>query len=286
MVVMKVYGGLGGQLYQYALAYKICKQFNEEMVLDLSVYATGKWPYFNLDKLNIEPYKVVCFSEKNKILRKISKIKRRIKYKGLRFFIEESPFTFYTYEKVANKNTYYDGYFSNYKYFNDIRDKITQMFTPNFQLSKEAQKYIDDMNNTNSVAIHFRRGDYVSIGCAIGIDYYLKAIDDIEKNGKQNVYFLFSNDIDYAMQEMKKYKKPLNIVPIYLPEGDNKDVEEFYVMTKCKNHIIANSTYSLWAAYLANHDNNVYAPKVKQWNEIIYPEGWKMFESSYQSEEK
>ena len=73
-------------------------------------------------------------------------------------------------------------------------------------------------------------------------------------------------------------------MPVIVPDGENKDLIEFFLMKECKNHIIANSTYSWWAAYLANHDDKVYAPEVKQWNKNFYPNGWKIISTRYEND--
>ncbi len=282
MPIVKIYGGLGNQLFQYSFAYVADKKLNEGIVLDLSQFTQAEWPVFNLFNLKISAQKTISFNEKNYFHRQLSKICRRIKFIKYNFFKEETPFSFYDRNQIIRNKTYYDGYFSNYKYFDDYRNELINLYVPNFEFDSKSLELLKQIENSNSVAVHFRRGDYVKIGCTINNNYYKKAIDLLENKNENYTYFVFSNDLDFAKKAIMECSNNIKIVPIEIEDGKYKDMIEFFLMKNCKNHIIANSTYSWWAAYLANHDDKVIAPEVKQWNKDFYPTEWKIISTEYE----
>lgn len=281
MPIVKIYGGLGNQLFQYAFAHQAADKTKEEIILDVSFYKKRKWPDYQLDKLNIPAAKKVCYPERNKIQRGISKIWRHIRYIGWSFFKEEDTFSSY-YPNIEKPKTYYDGYFGNVNYFREYREDLIKMFTPKAEIGGSYGALLEQIKNSNSVAIHYRRGDYIPLGWAISNSYYKTAVTELLKQHKDLRLFIFSNDIDYAVQQMKEIDASLDVVPVCLEEGDMRDLAEFTLMKHCKHFVIANSTYSWWAAYLANRDDCVFAPKVNQWGERAYPQEWKLIDAEIQ----
>lgn len=285
MPIVKIYGGLGNQLSQYSFAHRVASLTREEIVLDVSFYKKRTWPVFQLEKLNIpSPKKLITFPERTKFERGISKILRRLRYFGWSFFKEEDPYSAY-YPGIEKPKTYYDGYFGNERYFRDYRSDLIQMFTPRAKIEGGGGKfstYLRLIEESESVAIHYRRGDYVTIGCALDNSYYESALKELLKRKSPLKIFLFSNDLPYAKEQMEKIDDRLEVIQVDLEEGEMKDIGEFELMKHCKHFIIANSTYSWWAAYLADRDEEVYAPKVNQWNEKAYPSKWRLIDARIQ----
>ena len=145
-----------------------------------------------------------------------------------------------------------DGYFQSEKYFCDYEDFIYNLFAP----SDEIQEYINNKYSkilNNSTSIHVRRGDYIKFQdkhpiCSV--DYYLSAIEEIG----EYKFVVFSDDIDWC-------KSVFEGDAFTFIEGE-KDWMDLYLMSQCKNNIIANSSFSWWAAWLnRNISKKIIAPK-------------------------
>lgn len=177
----------------------------------------------------------------------------------------------------VNKLYTLNGYFQTEKYFKEYRDLIKEYFT----LSPERMNPILDRYSDildNSCSLHIRRGDYMtqtSHHPIQSIDYYYEAINVIYGDNFENVNFLiFSDDINWCKNNIKLNK-------VHFIEG-NDNITDLYLMSKCDNNIIANSSFSWWGAWLNdNKDKKVVGPKkwfgpsLSHYNtEDIIPEEW------------
>jgi len=150
-----------------------------------------------------------------------------------------------------------EGYFQSEKYFDNCKDYIREIFKPNSEIENYINEKYSELLIKNTCSIHVRRTDYLEF-CDyhynLGLDYYNKAMPLID----YCTFVVFSDDIEWC----KKNLKAKNIIFI---EGE-KDVVDFYLMSKCKNHIIANSSFSWWASYLnADESKMVIAPRKDCW---------------------
>ena len=199
MVIVKIIGGLGNQMFQYAYA-KALEQKGHEIKIDISAFETYKLHGgYQLDKYNIDLdssikdendkfYKNTFFY---KVLRRFGMdFSRRIKEKSLLFdkkFLE------------IDDNSYLDGYFQCEKYFKDIREIILKQFTINQDISNYTKEIKNKIQNSqNSCSLHIRRGDFVnstniSIHGTCDIEYYKKAIQYLEEKVENINYFIFSS---------------------------------------------------------------------------------------------
>lgn len=177
------------------------------------------------------------------------------------------------------------GYWASYKYFIEIKDILKKDFTCKEELSENTKYWEKKINNSKyqSVSLHIRRGDYLSernkkIYNELSLDYYKKAISILnEKYGKLSVY-VFSNDINWAKENLQ-----LNNNEIHFVVGNDEDhgYEDMILMWKCKHHILANSTFSWWGAFLADELGDTVAPIeffkfTDKFHDIrdLYPESW------------
>ena len=139
-----------------------------------------------------------------------------------------------------------EGYFQSWKYFEHCKELINYYFTP---------KYVG-WTFPNHISIHIRRGDYLNKA-----DYHTNLTSDYYINAMQQFpdekFMIFSDDVDWCMEAFKDYDN----CEIYT---GFTDVDDLFTMSSCKGHIIANSSYSFWAAYLDNKLNK----------KIIYPKNW------------
>ncbi len=290
--VVKVSDGLGNQLFQYAFARKLQLIGKGNVYLDIRYInnedriARGEknihlkkndYRLYSLDKFRI----TVPIAD-DKILSGWNYLIPHNQKERVISAFARSGLWFCQYrdeEKVRNGkllnsaslflNTYFQGYYFNLKYYDDIRMILQKEFclkTP-LKLSKRL-KYVLSFENT--VGIHIRRGDFVKLHYSISNDkYYIKAMKRIEELVSDPIYLVFSDDIDWVKKHLK-----INGTVIYISDMGYKDYEEFTIMKHCRHDIIANSTFSYWAAYLnQNQGKNVIYPKTWEKHDII-PDGW------------
>lgn len=263
--IIKFIGGLGNQMFQYALGKAIEKETNVKVLFDTSSYDKLKYKY-NKKGLSVRKYEMYIFQNANiKLANKFETLLTKIinligitkKYKEKDAFnYDESIFT-------NDKYSYYTGYYQNEKYFKSIREQLIKDFElppikENDEYNKTLLKEIESSNNP--VFIHIRREDYLALGFCITLDYYKKAVEYIKSKVENPTFFVFcAEDVDYIKNEFDigcEFK---------LIGEKNKTRESFYenmrLMKACKHAIVANSSYSWWAAWLnENEDKIVIAP--------------------------
>lgn len=267
-VYIKLSGGLGNQLFQYAIGKFLALQNSCDLILDTNWYQSipmGSTPRSILiDQLKINAKyidssgqpELLINSPPHNLLKKIFKKKVTKEKNNLAY----DP-------SLLNLNIpiYLDGYWQSYKYFEKIRHILINEVTP-IKIGAQYEKFIDVLKgSTNSVMLHIRRGDYVSSPSAsvihgtLGMSYYECAIHNIEKNIKNPIFFVFSDDIDWCR---KNLPKNINVTFIEPYQGYASPIDELYLMKMCQYHIIANSSFSWWGAWLSqNQEKVVYAPK-------------------------
>lgn len=282
MIIVRMVGGVGNQLFCYAYA-KSLQQKGYDVKIDISTFKFNKIDSYEFDKYNIDiPISTQEENERlfnNSLLSKILKrfgidISNKVREKSLLF--DESLLR-------INDNSYVDGYFQNEKYFYDIRDIILEQISINRPLSnftKNIQKKINSLNNTCS--IHVRRGDMandinVKIHGVCSVEYYNNAIEYLKNKLGEVNYFIFSDDFEWCRSNLKIDNA------IFVESEEHRIAhEDIYLMSLCDHNIIANSTFSWWGAWLnINDDNVVIAPQTwfadKSLNNVsgdIVPEDW------------
>lgn len=228
-----------------------------------------------MDKLNISYDKIFSVDNiqypLNIAVRKILHLIIRCQYK---IFREK---TAYKYDKrITNiaQNSYLFGYWQTEKYFKEYREDILKMFTPRYNLSQETNSFIDKVRSCNSVAVHVRRGDYVKLGICLDSSYYKNAFTVLNEKFKDLTYFVFSDNVEYAKQMFKDMDGTFEYVENL---SSNSTLDDFFVMKECKHIIMANSSYSWWAAWLNNNPQKVAIyPNDKQFMSDFYPKEWIM----------
>ena len=165
------------------------------------------------------------------------------------------------------------GYFQSEKYFVDFEEKIRELFRCTSETEARLKNKYGDLLQGNTTSVHIRRGDYLNFSQTHPLltkEYYIKAMSRIPQTEK---YLIFSDDIPWCLNNFK-----LN--NFYIVEGE-KDYVDLCLMSKCKNNIIANSSFSWWGAWLnENSDKIVIAPtdwfgtSVDHDTKDLIPEGW------------
>jgi hypothetical protein len=177
-------------------------------------------------------------------------------------------------------NFYYGGWHSEL-YYKDEVNQIRKVFSFDSFVNLNSYNFniLDLINRTNSVSVHVRRGDYMNthiinlFGNICNLDYYKSAIIEIEKRVIKPHYFIFSNDMSWVKSNIKLE----NVTFVEGNEGVNSWID-LYLMSKCKNHINANSTFSWWGAWLNNNNNKIVVCPSKFSNidviTDVYPSSW------------
>lgn len=282
MVAVELIGGLGNQMFQYAAAKALSLHRNENLAVDSRLFAdynlhSYSLHHFNIDALSIKEeiiFEPVRFSNKIKATLSGKKIFHQYVEKNLRF--DEKLLN------ITSKNIYLKGYFQSEKYFSRFEDEIRKDFEITSPLKKETIEMLQLIDAQNSVSLHIRRGDYVTNADANAVhgtcdlNYYHKALELIKEKVENPVFFIFSDDIEWAKQNLK-IDSTIHFVDF---NDASTNYEDIKLMSCCKHNIIANSSFSWWGAWLNNYKEKiVIAPsrwfKTDIHNSIdIIPESW------------
>jgi len=265
MVIVKIFAGLGNQMFQYAFAKSLQKK-GYEVKIDLAFDDTNItnpsqiFNSFGIDKYNID-LPVCSKRDRKKFKTNIPKFLRKIVgYKSK--IIRERGFNYNSSYLNPEDENYMIGFFQSEKYFKNIRSLLLKEFTIQGDTSNYYKTLAKKITNTNcSCSIHIRRGDYLSdryvkTHHVCDLEYFIRAISVVESKYLDVVFFVFSDDINWAQSKFKKE----NLVFI---DGDNRyPQEDMHLMSLCKHNILSNSSYSWWGAWLnQNESKEIFIPK-------------------------
>ncbi|HEX2919640.1 MAG TPA: alpha-1,2-fucosyltransferase [Bacteroidales bacterium] len=277
MIIVQGIGGLGNQLFKYASAKRFAKELNTEVKFDLTHYK---------EKNLVHTFKLNRFETRFEIANEeeISEFKNKEPHSYMqRIFskipLKANPYCKYSYisennhtareiiEKISRNNKsqsyYLHGWFANPLYFEGIRAELLNEITPlkSDDYPVNYTKLLDKIQHSDSVAIHLRFGDYLTIDFFhnLGEEYYLAGIDAIKAKVQKPVFFIFTDD----RPRSEGFLKHLDIKTTYTDIGPDYDFLDLYLMSRCRHIIMANSTFSWWGAWLNNTDDKiVIAPKI------------------------
>ncbi len=291
MIAVKLMGGLGNQMFQYAAARAMAADRQCPVFLDRSFLETpseGKWTqrYFELDVFNIQTSVPEDFSVR--LLKRLNSNSRwnRISNSALWML----PYRNY-YEAVQGfhsellqfpQHVYLQGYFQSEQYFLRHEQLIRKEFTFKTAASGKNAEVLQQIRNSNAVSVHVRRGDYVSLPAAAeyhaltGLPYYQRAVEILAAENSDMSFFVFSDDPEWCRQHLK-LPGPTMIVDW---NNGKASFEDLRLMSNCKHHIIANSSFSWWGAWLnPSIEKKVIAPQKwvndpAQYNPDLLPASW------------
>lgn len=281
MKIVNIIGGLGNQMFQYAFALSLKKKFpNEEILVDTSHFnhiLVKKFRGANLHNgykiERIFPNAKLKHASCRQLMRVtwyvpnylLSRIIRRVLPKRKTEYIQPLCLNFAHLSDVyeINGDCYYEGIWESVKNYIPCRDIIRHTFAHPKPNDEQNIKYICDMENVESVGIHIRRGDYLYEPAFMNIcdlDYYMRAINEILSDKKKHNFFIFSNDIHWCRENISPLLKGHDVVFITNNIGNNS-CWDMFLMTHCKDLVIANSSFSWWGAFLNNRNGRIIAPK-------------------------
>lgn len=274
MIIIRMTGGLGNQMFQYALYLKLKSQGKEVFMDDFTEYEGRDARPLMLWVFGIR-YECAGQDDVNKITDGLLNPFHRIRRKlfGRQSLEYQEGTSGFNPQVLQRDPAYLTGYFQSRRYFEDVEELVREAFAfsdtiwtkVSDNLSVKIREYQKQIADSLAVSLHIRRGDYLENQQAYGeictTKYYEKAIQLIQESHPEAVFFLFSNDTEWVRQwasEMFKDNECYQII-----EGTTEDTGylDMLLMSQCKHHILANSSFSWWGAWLnASKEKLVIAP--------------------------
>lgn len=266
MIIVRIHGGLGNQMFQYALGLSLSVIHNDPFKIDYSylkkINQSGR--DFRLFGLSITA-KEATPKEIRSYIGTTQKILDRVRKTTSKKRITEETPGFHS--QILSRNAgYFDGHWQSEKYFKDIEALLRKEFSLKNPLSPKAHAIEADILTRNTpISVHIRRGDYVtnkkiaSVHRTIPLSYYEEAIKKIQEKFPDAHFFISSDDIGWVKENF-----PKNLPTTFISNPEIPDYEEMFLMSLCKHNITANSTFSWWGAWFNRNKNKI----------VITPSQW------------
>lgn len=286
-VIIRLQGGLGNQLHQYAYGLLLAKKIDADLYFDKEFLTDhSKKLNITIRDLEINKFEIDCKFYKSIISNQlVLSLLKRLKLNQLfNYFKVNIVSSYVPLDSLINEkiNFYYlDGIMGQNSDYESDADSLLEKFKINEDFLYLNEIVKKEITEGPSVAIHIRRTDYLkpgSIHHVLGLDYYKNAIKFIDSKVKDASYYIFSDDRDFVNENFSG-----NNIHIINYSDKHAAFFDFLAIKNCQHHIIANSTFSWWAAYLGQKtDGIIVAPSVclttQELNlEITYPKNWIVF---------
>lgn len=277
-VVVQLKGGLGNQMFQYAIGRSMAIRNDADLYFDCSVLNNRKkvsdytFREYNLDIFDnisgiiADESNVPQFSSKASIRSKLFNVLHyiRLRFSGFNYVFERK----FNYNNKLFRNDsskiYLNGYWQSYKYFTEIEDLIRSELT-SFKFVNRNLSLIDSqIKSCDAICLHIRRTDFLTttLHSVVSENYVNTAVKIIEGKVKNPIFFVFSDDLIWCKEHISI---PYTTIFVEDSLAGEKAEGHFYLMSQCKHFIISNSTFSWWAAWLSSADKN----KI-----VITPDKW------------
>ena len=267
MIILQMCGGLGNQMFQYAMYLKLKSlgknvKFDDVTSYELSNARPIQLAVFGIDFSRASREEITEMRDSSMALK--DRVRRKLHGRNLKQYIEAN----YCYDPHVYDldDTYLIGYFQSDKYFSDIANQIRDTYTFDdsyiTDLARETEAAI--VKEPNAVSIHVRRGDYASLDAGdlytdiCTDEYYEAAIEYVLNRYPDARFYLFTNDHTWA--EFFVNIHPNAKITVVKGSTEYTGYLDMYLMSKCRHHIIANSSFSWWGAWLSNDDGLTIAP--------------------------
>ncbi len=289
MTIVRLMGGIGNQMFQYAVGRAVAKRNNEQLKLDVSYFEQDPLRNYQLHHFSIAE-SIASSGEIARVTGRGDSLKKRALHRMERLLLpyyKRSMFEarvdcFDPNVLLARKNVYLSGYWQSEKYFKNIEAIIRQDFAFRYGPDAKNQKIAKAIANCNSVSLHVRRGDYVSnpkfyrkFGVC-SLDYYQRAVANMAEKVSTPHFFVFSDDLEWARDNLKLQ----HAITVVDHNDADKACEDLQLMSLCKYHIIANSSFSWWGAWLCSFPEKIVIAPKKWMNESdrdtrdLLPDSW------------
>ena len=262
MLVIRLQGGLGNQMFQYAFGQAIAAKVCGPVYYDDSSFVTDALRDREIDAWQVEiplvpvavrhrfPKKFGGLGLGSNLLRgsmPLSRVREKRPYRFDQRYLQE------------RRSAYYDGFWQNQSYFEAVADKLREKFQPRQPLGNHSTKLLSQIEKNHSVNVHIRRGDYVNhpVHYVCDMTYYEQAVSQLLSKYTGLHLFVFSDDPEWCEKNLD-FPCPMTIVDSRRGAPPHEDI---FLMQHCRHHVIPNSSFSWWGAWL-KHDSSgeVYAP--------------------------
>jgi glycosyl transferase family 11 len=276
MVIVQLKGGMGNQMFQYALGRCLAEGRRVPLALDTSLlsnripcgrkfneYALGAFPVAaRIAKKEDLPLYPETHSIGSRFWRMAHVV--RVRLAGFRY-VRERRYSFDPNILKQPDGIYLDGYWQSERYFASVESIIRHDLALQRTLAEPAENLRKKISSTESVCIHVRRGDYLqhlSHHGVVGAEYIQNAVKLLDSRLGRPRFYVFSDDIPWCREHLRLDAEHCFVTP---ENAGRDDIEHFRLMTLCRHFIISNSTFSWWAAWLSQSSNKiVIAPR--QWH--------------------
>lgn len=289
MIYLSFEGGLGNQMFQYAIGRYMERKFHESVCIDCSKYEYESIEFrdFELQHFNISPDWKYAKTKKNRFLRyginyifyllttflylRINKMRS----KGNKDIIGAKAYQWITnrlgfYRVHYNEKLFLYDSFGKKKYVRgmwfyldivcSLKENLKKELSVKEKPSPDNQVILEQICSNESVGVHIRRGDYVTLGLVVcDLNYYRKCMAIIAEKVENPIFFIFSDDIQWVKENLNTQ---YNVVYV---DNNNSSPEDMRLLYSCKHFIMSNSTFSWWGAYLGNYENKIVLVP-KYWN--------------------
>ncbi|MBP3818134.1 MAG: alpha-1,2-fucosyltransferase [Butyrivibrio sp.] len=290
MIIVKIDGGLGNQMFQYALGEAL-RSKGKNVKYDIREVKKNIHNGFELTNAfeNIRDFPIALNDECGLLgVKKVGRLRNLLRRyyhteKYIEYISPQSSIKYYA-SIFDYDDAYLVGYWQSYKYFEPIRDMIRNSFYfADIGMDKICKNMMDKIaNDKHSVSMHVRRGDYVGNKLYDDIcdfNYYLRAIEYMKKIDKDTVFYVFSNDLEWCRNTLLKDVVTSKFIYVKC-NMKNMSYRDMQLMSLCRRNIIANSTFSWWSAWLNTNEDKVVVTPSKWFNKSciciddLIPNGW------------
>lgn len=293
MIIVKLWGGLCNQLFQYAFGYALAEIAHDDLVFDIEFYHNqpghvSKRKVISSEELALSNVK---FIDRPKLVKPfenkyISHLIRyntgcNIKLPGIRFIMEKRHHYYKNIPYEKGTNNFYDGYWQTARYFEEYEEEIRREFTPCEEVKNAVEQWRNSIQSSETVAIHIRRGDYLSKAnlkntnqsVFSSIDFYMKAIMMMTEKLSNPVFCFFSDDLEWCKTTFgDKVKNSVFVEHC----GGYLALKDLFSIAACDHGIMSPSTFSWWGNWLRKDNTNsiVIAPHSDTYYEHFLMDSW------------
>lgn len=273
MIISQIIGGLGNQMFQYAVGRALSLKNGTTLKLDISGFENyGLHQGFELQRVFNCPFEIASKTDVRLVLdwqfpAIVRRIVSRKPFSSLfrKRFVAEPHFYYWPgINNLTEKDNYLSGYWQSEKYFCDVASQIRADFSFQLPMENTNTELVREISQVNAVSLHVRRGDYANnpktaaTHGLCSLDYYRAAIRYVSERVQQPVFFVFSDDISWVKSNLQ-----IDFPHQYVAHNHGAEsYNDMRLMSLCQHHIIANSSFSWWGAWLnSSVDKIVIAPK-------------------------
>ena len=272
MIIVQIIGGLGNQMFQYAFGRRVADGLGVPLKLDVTLFGTYAKRRYELGGLRIEEAFAtdheIDLALRGRFPRLLGKAGQVVPWlpKSPGRAVRQHGFAFDPKMLMIRDGAYLEGYWQSERYFDAVADRLREEFVPRAPLGDTVQELAEEMRLGESVSLHVRRGDYVSEPSVSAIHlvcdeaYYARCIEYLAARLYAPRFYVFSDEPAWARDNLR-LQFPTTIVA---DRSNAIDVEDLWLMTQCRHHVIANSSFSWWGAWLDSRLSKV----------VLTPQRW------------